>query len=266
MKRIFTVDVEEWFNIIDCPGAPQIESWDAQQSRVEANTDVILQLMADAGVKGTFFILGWVAERHKKMVKTISEQGHEIASHGQSHRLIGDLGPEGFERDVVESKALLEDASGTEVLGYRAPGFSLTSKTLWALDILIKSGYQYDASTLIGRHSHGGLESLPQRDDIKMLSVPTAGIGKFRVTYCGGGYLRLFPLALVQHFAKRDIAAGTPVVYYVHPREIDPDQPRMKIPHWRRFKHYVGLSKNKQKIEKILKGSEFVTARAYFGL
>ena len=259
MPVIFSVDVEDWFHILDV-GAPAIEAWERLPSRVEANFRRLLDLFAAAGVKITCFFLGWVAARFPHLVREAAAQGHEVASHGFGHRLVYDQSPGEFFEDVRRARLLLEDILGQAVQGYRGPGFSVTQDTPWFFEELVKAGYAYDSSVFPAARGHGGLK-LGRYAPFR-LQTPSGPLVEFPVTvteaggkprcFFGGGYLRLFPYHLVRLMTRRVLQEGRPAVFYAHPREIDPDHPRLPMSLKRRFKSYVGLRSMEGKIHRVL--------------
>lgn len=270
-KSILTVDVEDWFHILDLPSAPGLSDWDRLPSRVEGNFRRLLDIFDEHQVKVTCFFLGWIAERNKEIVRDAYRRGHEIASHGYGHTLVYEMTPGEFVRDASESRKLLEDISGSSVLGYRSPGFSTTGKTPWFFDKLLEAGYAYDSSIFPAARQHGGNKTascapyLVTGDPTPFVEFPITVaevLGK-RVCFFGGGYLRLFPYRIVKTMAARVHREGRPVIFYVHPREIDPDQPRMKMGPVRRFKSYVNLKTTEPKIRSILRDFELMTFRDY---
>jgi polysaccharide deacetylase family protein (PEP-CTERM system associated) len=258
---IMTVDVEDWFHILEVAGGPTRAEWDGLASRVEANTDALLELFDAAGVRATFFVVGWVAARHPALLRRVAEAGHEIGSHSWWHEVIRRHARASLAADLGAARRLLEDVSGRPVTGFRAPGGSITPDTAWAFDVIVEQGYQYDASLCPGTSSHGGFPSPhvgPHRVRcnaglLDEIPSSTARILGRRVPYAGGGYLRLFPYRLVDACMRADHRAGRPVNVYVHPREIDPDQPRLALPPLRRFKYYVGLRSTRRKLERLLR-------------
>lgn len=276
MPAIFTVDVEDWFHILDVAGAPAMSDWERLPSRVEANFRRLLDLCNEAGVKITCFFLGWAAERFPSLVREAAAGGHEVASHGYGHRLVYEQSPAEFYADVLKARLLLEDILGRPVLGYRSPGFSVTAETPWFFEELVRAGYEYDSSVFPAARGHGGLRGdlfgpyRMETDSGPLLEFPitvTAVWGR-PICFFGGGYLRVFPYALVRRMAQRVLEEGRPVVFYAHPREIDPDQPRLAMNLKRRFKSYVGLRGMEGKIRQILQDfpiTNFSRFRAEFG-
>lgn len=264
-----TIDVEDWFHILEVDGPPA-ETWTSLPSRVEAATHRLLQLLGDGGVRATFFLLGWIAERHPTLVRRIAEAGHEVATHGYAHRLLRAMGMEGFREDLRRSVRVLEGITGRKVLGHRAAGFSLTLETLWAFDILAEEGLLYDASLCPAPHGHGGIPGYPLHPFAQRLSnggslwefpVSCLQIGPWRLPFSGGGYLRLLPYHLIDRQIHRLNRAGHPAIIYVHPREVDPSHPRLPMSLARRFKSYVNLSTTFPKLERLLKTFRFQPLR-----
>ncbi|MCM3563276.1 XrtA system polysaccharide deacetylase [Hydrogenophaga intermedia] len=254
-----TIDVEDYFQV--SAFAPYIErkSWDRCECRVERNVDRILALLAERDIKATFFTLGWIAERYPALVRRIVAQGHELASHGYGHQRVTELDARAFRHDVTHAKALLEDIGGQPVLGYRAPSFSIGAANLWALDVLEDVGYRYSSSIYPVRHDHYGMPDAPRfahRIRNRLIEIPPTTVRLFsrNLPSSGGGYFRLFPYAvsrwLLQSVNQRD---GEPAIFYFHPWEIDPEQPRVPgIDIKTRFRHYVNLSRNEAKLCRLL--------------
>lgn len=271
MRCVFSVDVEDWFHILDIESAPAITEWAALPSRVEKNFMKLLDLFSEAGCTVTCFFLGWVGERFPHLVQEAHRRGHEIASHGYAHRLVFEFGRGEFLRDAVVSRKILEDLTGEPVIGYRAAGFSITESTRWFADELIEAGYLYDSSVFPAPRQHGGLKDGHYTP--YFIGEPSKGLVEFPMTvgrmlglrfcFSGGGYLRLFPLAFVRRMAKRVLADGRPIIFYVHPREIDPSHPRLPMPPLRRFKSYVNLQTTESKIRKLLDEFEVTSFRNF---
>jgi len=258
--NILTVDVEDWFHILDVPSVPDLSRWAGLPSRVERNFGKLLDLLEEGGARATCFFLGWVAERFPHLVREAVARGHEIASHGYAHRLVYTMTPLEFRADAVRARKLLEDLSGGPVTGYRSAGFSLTAGTPWFADELLAAGYAYDSSAFPARRGHGGLEGTrldPHRQrrpagDLVEFPVTVAEVFGRRLCFFGGGYLRLTPWPLVRRMARSVLRAGRPVIFYVHPREIDPGHPRLPMSLARSFKSYVNLRTTEGKIRRIL--------------
>jgi polysaccharide deacetylase family protein (PEP-CTERM system associated) len=266
---IFSVDVEDWFHLLDLPTAPEIASWASLPSRVEANFNRLLDLFSDQDCQVTCFFLGWIAERFPHLVREAVARGHEIASHGYAHQLAYTMTPRAFRADVIRSRLLLEDISGTSVLGYRAPGFSSTEQIPWFFSEVAAAGYLYDSSVFPAQHGHGGN---PNSDlgphiveDEMLIELPAsvAELGPTRMCFFGGGYLRLFPYSMINRMGNRVIEDGRPLIFYIHPREIDPEHPRMAMSSLRRFKSYVNLHTTEQKIRNIIRDFPVTTCRNF---
>jgi polysaccharide deacetylase family protein (PEP-CTERM system associated) len=262
---VFSIDVEDWFHILDLPTAPDLCRWNMKPSLVERNLHRLLDLLDEAGAHATCFFLGWVAANYPELVRETRRRGHEIASHGFSHSLCYQLGPAAFSNDIERAKKLTEDILGESIGGFRAPGFSVTSATPWFFEKLAEAGFRYDSSIFAASRQHGGLTSANYRPHLvetgcgRVVEFPisTASLFGRRTCFFGGGYLRLFPYWLLRKMATRVIRRGLPLIFYVHPREIDPWHPRLPMPLQRRFKSYVGLNGMREKIAKVL--SEFAS-------
>lgn len=271
IPNILTVDVEEWFHILEVEGGYSRDDWAGLESRVEANTDALLALFEEVGAKATCFVVGWVAERHPALVRRIADAGHEVASHSYFHEVVGRHSRASLAEDLSRSRKLLEDLAGRRVQGFRAPGGSITEATAWALDIVAETGFLYDASLNPGHSSHGGFATPyfgPHRlrtahGDLFEIPWTTVGVAGRRLPFAGGGYLRLFPYELIRACVGVENRAGRPVNVYVHPREIDPEQPRMQLPWMRHFKYYVGLRSTERKLRALLRDLRFVTAQSW---
>jgi polysaccharide deacetylase family protein (PEP-CTERM system associated) len=266
MINALTIDVEDYFHVTAFERYVDRADWDVFPSRVVDNTLRILDMADEYGVKATFFVLGWVAERSPGLVKRIQAAGHEIACHGYAHGLIYRIGPKEFRNDVRLSKAILEDACGKKVEGYRAPSYSITAASRWALDILVEEGFRYDSSIFPIRHDIYGIpgaERFPHviktaSGDIKEFPISTLEIGSVRLPVAGGGYLRLLPASLIKYAIKKiNTSEGKPALIYFHPWEIDPGQPRIKAGLKSSFRHYTNLDKMAGKVRFLLEGIKF---------
>jgi polysaccharide deacetylase family protein (PEP-CTERM system associated) len=263
-----SVDVEDYFHVSVFDGIVPRAQWAQMESRVCANTTRLLDLFAEFDVRSTFFVLGWVAERYPHLVKTIADGGHEIASHGYAHRLIYDQTPAKFREDVRKAKQLLEDASGCAVLGYRAPSYSITPRSLWALDILIEEGYRYDSSIFPIRHDRYGIPVSPrepfpiERDSGTLMEVPgsTVRVGQLNLPIAGGGYFRLLPYQWTRWgIARLNAVEQQAAVFYIHPWEIDPEQPRLQAGWLGRLRHYRNLDQTEARLRALLTDFRFST-------
>lgn len=260
VTNALTIDVEDYFQVSAlAPYIPRSE-WDTRECRVERNVDRILALLAEHGVHATFFTLGWVAERYPALVRRIVAGGHELASHGHGHERASDLTEAAFTQDVVRAKALLEDIAGRPVLGYRAPSFSIAGGNLWALDVLARAGYRYSSSVYPVAHDHYGMPGAPRfayRLPNGLLEVPptTLKLGGRNLPASGGGWFRFFPYALSRALIRRVNAVdGESAVFYFHPWEIDPGQPRVPGTDAKtRFRHYVNLHRTESRLGALLR-------------
>lgn len=259
LTNALTIDVEDYFQVSAfAPFIPRCE-WDARECRVERNMERILALLATHRVHATFFTLGWIAERYPALVRRIVAGGHELASHGFGHQRVSDLSPEVFFDDIHRAKAVLEDIGGVPVQGYRAPSFSIGAGNLWALDTLVRAGYRYSSSIYPIHHDHYGMPEAPRfayqvRD--RLLEIPPTTLRLFcrNLPSSGGGYFRLFPYPLSRWMLRRvNRQDKAPAVFYFHPWEIDPDQPRVHgVGAKTRFRHYVNIDRMEQRLDRLL--------------
>jgi polysaccharide deacetylase family protein (PEP-CTERM system associated) len=254
-----TVDVEDYFHVAAFRNCVPAASWDQLPSRVEANTAKVLDLLNELGARATFFVLGWVAERFPSIVRRISQAGHELGCHSYSHQLIYDLDPKAFHQDTVRALDAIQQASGERVSSYRAPSFSITRRSLWALDVLASLGITHDSSIFPVRHDLYGIPQAPaapfviQLAGARMVEFPASTIRLFgtRLPATGGGYLRILPL-LYQRKALRTLEhLSIPGMIYLHPWELDPEQPRIKSSLRSHFRHYTGLSRTASRMRKL---------------
>ena len=264
MRNALTVDLEEYFQVAAFAGVIDPGDWERYPPRAGECTRRILDLFDRYGVRGTFFVLGWVAEREPAVVREIRRRGHEIASHGYAHQLIYRQGPDLFRRDIRRARGILEDITGEPVRGYRAPSYSITAASLWALDILIEEGFSYDSSIFPIRHDIYGIPDAPRfphdisrpAGTIREFPISTVQIGRrgsgVRLPVGGGGYLRLLPAAWFRRSFRRLNRLGQPAVLYFHPWEIDPGQPRIAAGLRSRFRHYLNLERMEGRLESLL--------------
>ncbi|MBH1999013.1 MAG: DUF3473 domain-containing protein [Sphingomonadaceae bacterium] len=260
MHNALSVDVEDWFQVGAFERTIQRGHWDGLTHRVEGNTDAVLDLFAQADVKATFFTLGWVAERYPALIRRIADAGHEVASHGYDHARVFTFTPEQFRADLRKARGILEDAGGQAVTGYRAPSFSIDTRTPWAHTILAEEGYRYSSSVAPIRHDHYGWPESPRfawkpvaGADLVELPVTTAKLGKRTLAAGGGGFFRLLPYGF-SRWAIRQVneQAQRPAIIYFHPWEIDPDQPRVaNAPLRSRLRHYSNLSVMAAKLRRL---------------
>ncbi len=268
MRNVMSVDLEDWFCVYNMSRLIPYADWEKCESRVERNTGRLLDLFRRHHVEATFFVLGWVADRFPDLVKEIERGGHEVASHGYSHRLLTFMQPEEFRVDLQRSLEVLAKATSQEVRGFRAPSFSLTQKTLWAVDILKESGIRYDSSVFpVAFHPEYGIADADLRpyrlaDGLTELPMSVAEVFGRRIPCSGGGYFRLYPYALTRWLMRRCNEHGRPVIFYVHPWEADPGQPRLRGMPWStRFRHYNNLEKTEERLERLLGDFSFTSAR-----
>lgn len=261
----FSVDVEEGFHSATFGDRYPPEAWSDLPSRVEPQTERLLDLLAREGSLGTFFVLGWVAEHHTALVRRIADAGHEVASHGYAHRLVYEMGPEGFRADLRRSKAAIEQVLGARIVGHRAANFSITPRSLWAFDILAEEGFEYDSSVYPVRHHRYGLPASPlvphRRDRVIELPIATLPVGPFALGVGGGAYMRFLPSAVWLAAVDR-VAAERPLTLYVHPWECEPGQPRLDGPPLARLRQYGGQSSTLPKLALALARRRFGTCAA----
>lgn len=272
MKNALSIDLEEWFCGYILEQGLAKENWDKQELRVVENTRQLLRILTRHNAKATFFVLGWLARRAPYLVREVDRAGHEIATHGYSHKLITDMTPEEFESDLKKSLDAISRLSAHKILGFRAPHFTITRKTMWALDILVRHGIQYDSSVFpIGLHPDYGISDA-QLDiyritpDIIEVPLSTVSVLGVRIPCGGGGYFRLYPYRLTKSLLDRCNRKGRPAVFYLHPWELDPHQPRLKLPYLSRFRHYNNLDKTSYRLNRLLEDFEFTTIREVLGL
>jgi len=257
--NVLSVDLEDYFQVSAFAGHIPFEAWGSHALRVGDNTRRLLDLFEGAGVAATFFCLGWIAERCPALIRELAERGHEVASHGYRHRLVYDMSPAEFRDDVTRTKAILEDASGREVRGFRAASFSIVPSTFWAMDVLGEVGYGYDSSMFPTHHDRYGAPGIPLSPhrwqgtgivEVPLSVVPMLGLP---VPVGGGGYLRQFPYGFTRWAIRRlNERYGRPVVTYLHPWEIDPGQPVQPVGAVTRLRHYRGLAEMRGKLERLL--------------
>jgi polysaccharide deacetylase family protein (PEP-CTERM system associated) len=261
MRNALSVDVEDWFQVGAFETAIARESWDRLPRRVERNSDAVLALFADAGVKATFFTLGWVAERHPRLIRRIVEQGHEIASHGWDHARVFTMTPQQFREDLARARAVIEDVAGVGVTGYRAPSFSIDARTPWAHAVLAEAGYAYSSSVAPVVHDHYGWPEAPRfayrplpDEALIELPVTTARFAGRTLAAGGGGFFRLLPYGFSRWAIEQVNGEHQPAIFYFHPWEIDPKQPRVPGASLKsRIRHYSKLSAMEGKLRRLLK-------------
>ena len=268
-----TIDVEDYFHVSVFDGVVPRREWDRLESRVGANTDRLIELFGEAGIRATFFVLGWVGERFPQLVRRIAEAGHEVASHGHAHRLIYDQTRQAFREDVRRAKGVLESVTGLAVDGYRAPSYSITPRSLWALDVLIEEGYTYDSSIFPIHHDRYGIPLSPRHPYLiarrrgSLMEVPASTVryGPLNLPIGGGGYFRILPYAWTRWGIRQlNQVEGRPAVFYLHPWEIDPAQPRLPASRLSRFRHYHNLDQTESRLRALLRDFRFSSMRKVF--
>jgi len=262
----FTVDVEDYFQVSGFERHISRAHWDHHESRVVRNTYRVLSLLSRHNVRATFFVLGWVADRYPRLVREIHECGHQVGSHSYWHRLVYQQTPEEFRDDLRHSRQVIEDAIGAEITAYRAPSFSITASSLWAMDILAEEGFRIDSSVFPVHHDRYGIPGAPRQPH--RIQTPAGPLWEFPPSVCrflgwnvpvsGGGYFRLYPLRWTLRCVARIHATGMPFLFYVHPWELDPEQPRLRLGSpGTRFRHYVNLGENERKLDALLRTVRF---------
>lgn len=268
IENALTIDVEDYFQVAALAEAVRYDDWDSMEYRVEANTDRILALFEEADVKATFFTLGWVAERSPKLVKRIADAGHEVASHGYSHQLIYNQTPDVFREETRRSKAILEEILGRAVTGYRAASYSITNQSRWALDILAEEGFIWDSSIFPVRHDRYGMPGTPRWPhrlttdkgyELAEFPLSTLNLPGYTLPIAGGGYFRLFPYWFSAWGLGSINRQGQPFVFYLHPWEVDPAQPRLDVKWFSRFRHYNNLDVCEKRLAQLLERFRFTT-------
>lgn len=261
-----SIDLEEYFQVSNFSAVIDRDSWSGLPSRVCDATHRLLDTLDRTETRATFFVLGWVAERQPDLIRALAERGHEIACHGYGHELVYEIGPVRFREDLIRARAAIADACGIQPRGYRAPSYSITDRSLWALEILAEEGFDYDSSIFpIHHHRYGipGFSRTPVRialangQAIREFPMTTLPAGPLTVPLAGGAYLRFFPPALFHWGFQRLIAAGEPIVLYVHPWEIDPDQPRQDVGWKIRVNHYFNLGRTEGRLARLLEQFSF---------
>lgn len=271
MLNALTFDIEDYFQVEAFKQHIRYEEWPHYPIRVADNTRKIVEILDERGVKATFFMLGWVAERCPEMVKALAASGHEIASHGYAHQMVSKQTQQEFEADLIKSLEILEPLAGTKIIGYRAPTYSIIKDSFWALDILAKCGMKYDSSIFPIRHDRYGVPEAPrfpyqiyEQNGRNMIEFPisTVRVGKWNLPIAGGGYMRLLPYAVMKFGLRRVNREGQPAIVYLHPWELDPEQPRIpNIPSTTRFRHYVNLHATADKLRSLIRDFEFAPVR-----
>jgi polysaccharide deacetylase family protein (PEP-CTERM system associated) len=267
LLNALTIDVEDYYHVSGFEKIVSRDDWESYPSRIEASTDRILQILDDHGVHGTFFILGWIADRYPQLVRAIHTAGHEIGCHSYWHRLVYSQTREEFQEDLKRSCRSLEDVIGRAVICYRAPSFSITRRTPWAIEVLIDEGIRIDSSLYPTHHDRYGMPGIPLGPH--RIELPNGGLWEmpppvwrclgYPLPIGGGGYFRLYPYSLTRLGLRRINASGRPFAVYLHPWEVDPEQPRFKAGFARSFRHYVGLAKTAARLHCLLNDFAFGT-------
>ena len=261
MRNALSVDLEEYFHVANFDQVIERSRWDEQPSRVEDQVHRLLDLFDETRSRATFFVLGWVAERRPELIREVADRGHEIACHGYGHQIVYQIGPERFRDDLKRAREAIEGAIGLPVVGYRAPSFSITARSLWALEILAEEGFRFDSSIFPVRHYRYGIPEferepvrleLPNGHSIHEFPLTTLRLGRFTLPIAGGGYLRLMPAWLFRWAFSRLASRGRPTVLYTHPWEIDAEQPRQDVPWWVRINHYANLGRTESRLRALL--------------
>lgn len=267
-------DIEDWFHMVEIDAVSDPDAWPNLPSIVERYTEWIIQTVTEANVRATFFVLGWVAERYPRLVKMMTDNGHEVASHSYWHRKVYELSAETFAEDMRRSIDVIESAGGQKVRGFRAPSFSITPGSEWAIDVLHDLDLEYDASLFPASRGHGGypcemaahqFEKAPSGRAMPELPMTMMKLGPVTLPFSGGGYMRLLPSWLIRRGFDQLNKRGVPTVVYLHPRDFAPDCPRVPMPLKRKFKCYVGLKSTKGKLTMLLDRYRFDTCAAVLG-
>jgi polysaccharide deacetylase family protein (PEP-CTERM system associated) len=271
VRHFFSVDVEEYFHVTAFEDVVGRHAWDTMPRRLDRSVPLLLDALHRAGATATFFVLGWVAEREPEIVRSIAAAGHEIASHGYSHRRVWTMTPGEFRDDLRASRHAIECASGTTVVGYRAPSFSFVPGCEWAFDVLIEEGFTYDSSIFPIRRRGYGYPNMPRdpyvitraAGTLTEFPLATASIAGFRIPAAGGGYLRQLPFPLIRRAFIECDDRGAPGTFYIHPWELDPAQPRLNVDWLTRVRHYRGLRQTGERIDALLSEFSFTSMRSY---
>ncbi|WP_150913200.1 XrtA system polysaccharide deacetylase [Marinobacter halotolerans] len=261
IDNALTIDVEDYFQVAALAEAVRREDWHSMEYRVEANTNRLLELLDRHNTRATFFTLGWVAEKSPQLVRNIQKAGHEVASHGYSHQLIYNQTPEVFRDETRRSKQILEDITGEPITGYRAASYSITNQSRWALDILAEEGFVWDSSIFPVHHDRYGMPGTPrwphrlktdQGHELAEFPLSTLKFPGYTLPIAGGGYFRLFPYWFSRWGLGSINRQGQPFVFYLHPWEVDPEQPRLDVKWFSRFRHYNNLDVCEHRLDQLL--------------
>jgi polysaccharide deacetylase family protein (PEP-CTERM system associated) len=266
MKHALTVDLEEFFQVHALSDVVAVDAWDTFAPAADVNTKRILDLLDESSVKATFFCLGWIAERNPDLIRAVHARGHEIACHGHLHQIITGQTKQAFREDVTKAKAVLEDCTGAAVAGYRAPTYSITTRTLWALDILEELGFRYDSSIFPIYHDNYGIPDAPRHPhklpgrNLVEFPISTLQIGSVNLPISGGGYFRLLPYPVTRAALRHLEKNGEPFIFYIHPWEINRDTPRLEgMKPLSRFRTYVGIGRTFDRLRALVSDFSFTT-------
>ncbi len=269
IKNAISIDVEDYYQVSAFAKSIDYKDWDQKESRVEKNTYALLELFEETQVKCTFFVLGWVAERYPALIADIAKAGHEVASHGYSHQLIYKQTQEVFKQETIKSKAIIEDIVQYEIQGYRAASFSIIKESQWALDVLYEAGFRYDSSIFPVKHDRYGMPGVqgqphklntPSGNKLVEFPMTAKKMLGYQLPVSGGGYFRLYPYWFTKYALKSYAKEKQmPFMFYLHPWEIDPSQPKIDASWFSRFRHYNNLRKCKQRLTNLLSDFEFTT-------
>jgi polysaccharide deacetylase family protein (PEP-CTERM system associated) len=273
VTNALSFDLEDWFCVSNMAHAITPDQWESQEQRIEANTARLLALLDRHAVGATFFVLGWIAERRPNLIRSIAGKGHEIATHGYSHRLLTEMTPQEFSEDLRRALAVTQPLVEEKIVGYRAPTFTVTADTLWALDILKTQGIRYDSSvfpisflTAYGRIPGISTGIFPIAPGVVEFPISCGNLFGLKVPFGGGCFFRAFPYPLIAHFMRQCGRQGRPAMFYLHPWEIDPDQPRISMPVTDRLRHYVNLHKTFDRLDRLLTDFSFAPTRKVLNL
>jgi polysaccharide deacetylase family protein (PEP-CTERM system associated) len=271
--NIFTADIEEFFQVEAFSGYIKKDDWDKYPGRVEKNTERLLEIMDHYHVKGTFFIVGWVAERNPALVKMIFREGHEISSHGYSHTMVTKMTQHEFREDIRRAKKILEDITGGGIIGYRAPTFSIVKDTTWAYEILLEEGYRYSSSVFPIKHDRYGwidfglrakVVAASEESELWEFPMSVWDLGSIKIPLGGGGYLRTYPFGVTRYLARSIIRKGRPLILYVHPWELDENHPSVNVPLLTRVRHFIGITGLDGKLKGVLNSFSFCPFKDIF--
>jgi polysaccharide deacetylase family protein (PEP-CTERM system associated) len=273
MINALSFDLEDWFCVNNLRMIIKQEAWHLQEQRIVENTRRILNLLARYNIQATFFVLGWIAEKSPELVREIDDQGHEIATHGYSHKMLTEMEPADFDNDIGHALAITKSLISSKIIGYRAPTFSLTEKTLWATDILLHHGIEYDSSIfpmsfMTAYDSIPGLSPWPFRFKNGLIEFPLSCAEKFslRIPCSGGCFFRALPYSVTRNLLRGINKAGHPFMFYLHPWEVDPGQPRKRMPVVDSVRHYINLDKTYDRLERLIRDFRFTSTKKVLGI